>query len=221
MSLALDGDTGMAVGSSERETGGLLNSGALYMFSRSSDGSHQEEDWTLDGVLSSDDAAAQDRFGSSVAVQGAIMVVGAQQNAQGNGKVYVYSKSGGAWVQSTDVLTASDGAPGDSFGSAVSLDSGGTLAIGAPGRSNEQGAVYMFAQSSAGSTAFTEVATLEPSDGKSYDYFGASLSVSGAMLMVGAVGAGPGQAGLVYQFSYSGGAWAEMLTLSDAGARGQ
>ena len=218
MSVALDGDTGMLVGSYERETGGFLNSGALYAFSRSSG---SQEDWILDSILSPNDTAAQDRFGSSVAVQGTIMVVGAQQNAQGSGKVYVYNKNGSAWEQSSDVLTASDGTSGDSFGSAVSLDSGGTLAIGAPGRTNEQGAVYIFAQSSAGSTAFTEIVTLEPSDGESFDYFGASLSVSGTMLMVGAPGAGPDQAGLVYQFSYSGGAWNATLVLSDAGARGQ
>ena len=216
-SLALDGDTGMLVGAYLRDSSGVANSGAVYVFARSSGGS----DWTETAILNPDDAAANDQFGCSIAVSGTIMVVGAQQESTRNGKVYVYSKANDVWVQQVgDTITASDGNAGDNFGSSVALDSGGTLVIGAPLRNSQLGSVYIFTL--ACGTTFRQTTVLEaPESTSGWDAFGASLAISGTTLLAGAVGAhdstGSISSGKVYHFSYTGSEWQQIQTMADSG----
>ena len=216
--LALDGDTGMLVGAYLRDSSGIDNSGAVYVFARSSAGA---SDWTETAILNPDDAAANDQFGCSIAVSGTIMVVGAQQDSTRKGKVYVYSKASDVWVQQDgDTITASDGIAGDRFGSSVALDSGGTLAIGAPLRNSQLGSVYIFTLTCG--ISFRQTAILDAPEATSgWDAFGASLAVSGTTLLVGAVGAqdatGSISAGKVYHFSYTGSEWQQIQTMADTG----
>ena len=217
IAIAPSGDSEMLVGAFQRDTNSAINSGAVYIFSRSAGGT----DWSQSSILTPNDAAAHDHFGCALSVAGTIAVVGAEQQglSTGAGKAYVFSKGSGTWAQSGAAITASNGADGDSFGSAVALDSSGILAVGAPLRGNQKGAVYIFTQASPGSTTFTEAAILEASDGARDDSFGASLAISGTMLMVGAITAldptGSFRPGRVYQLDYNGAAWAETQTLTD------
>ena len=72
-------------------------------------------------------------------------------------------------------LTASDGQTGDYLGWSVSI-SGNTVVVGAwgamVGGNFDQGAAYVFTESSSGWASMTEIAKLTASDGQAFDHFG-------------------------------------------------
>ena len=96
------------------------------------------------------DAAADDRFGRSVAIAGDTVVVGAFGDDDGgssSGSVYVFRTSdGGATYDQVAKLTAADAAADDYFGYSVAID-GATVVIGAYGDDDggsSSGSVYVF-----------------------------------------------------------------------------
>jgi len=83
-------------------------------------------------ALLASDAEDDDLFGSSVAIDGARLVVGAQLEDTAGvnaGKVYVYNWNSTAYIEVT-TITASDAGAYDQFGSSVSL-SGNRFVVGA------------------------------------------------------------------------------------------
>jgi hypothetical protein len=104
-------------------------------------------------------------------------------------------------------LTASDGAPGDSFGASVSI-SGNTALISGPR------AAYVFRYD--GST-WVEEQKLTPSDPSLDYYFAYSVSIGVNAALIGAIGMQPEIAGCAYVFRYDGSTWVEeqKLTASD------
>ena len=135
--LAIDGETLVAGAYFEGGVFGdpLFQSGAAYLFERDEGGLNN---WGQIAKLKAGDPEGYDRFGTSVAVDGDAVVVGAP-NKDGNvdtgddsGAVYVFLRDqGGAdqWGEA-DKLAASDGQAGDRFGVSVAV-SGSTLAAGA------------------------------------------------------------------------------------------
>ncbi|HEV7763589.1 MAG TPA: Ig-like domain repeat protein [Thermoanaerobaculia bacterium] len=108
------------------------------------------------------------------------------------------------------------------FGSSVSV-SGNTVAVGSPyddmpGAANA-GSVYVFVRDG---TTWTHQARLTVPDGKTDDYFGAAVSVSGDTILVGAwsddnAGSSPGSA---YVFVRSGTTWTQQTQLTATGTSG-
>ena len=203
--------------------GDATNSGAAYVFERSSAGA-----WTQVQKLSASDAADNDNFGVSVSVSGDRAIVGNTNNDDGgsnSGAAYVFDRnSEGAWSQSAKLL-ASDGARLDEFGTSVSV-SGSRAVVSATGDDDNglnSGAVYVFDRNSEG--AWSQSAKLTPEDGTAAHSFGISVSVSGDIAVVGADGDGDNgtRAGAAYVFERSSddGTWSEVskLTASDAAAR--
>ncbi len=137
------------------------------------------------------DAAPDDVYGSSVAVDQSLLVVGAPwADATGttldSGRAYVYRQLGSSWVEEAR-LTPSDPTTAGLFGVSVAM-MGNTIAVGAPGARAggvPQGAVYMFERVGG---AWTEVARLSAADALWGDEFGASLDLDGSLLLVGAPG---------------------------------
>ncbi|MCP4961671.1 MAG: hypothetical protein GY925_20690 [Actinomycetia bacterium] len=129
------------------------------------------------------------------------------------------SQVSAATITESAVLTASDGALGDSFGDAVAID--GTVAIvGAPLDDDDgdfSGSAYAF---SLIGTAWTEAAKLTASDAATDDQFGSAVSISGSSVLVGAKGDDDGgsKSGSAYLFIESTGTWTEetKLTAGDA-----
>jgi FG-GAP repeat len=99
-------------------------------------------------------------------------------------------------------------ARGDNFGGAVAL-SGATAVVGAPGTSNQAGAVYIYVDSHG---TWKLQATLKDPAGKPGDSFGAAVAVSGSTALVGAWGA-DGRAGVAYLFVHSSAGWKHQATL--------
>ncbi len=131
---------------------------------------------------------------NSVAVSGTVGLSAYENAVGGVGSVNVLRRSGTTWVVD-QVLNASDPAPRDKFGAAVSI-AGTTAVIGAPGKDNSRGAVYAFEQSASG---WSESAKLVAGDAQDIDAFGNAVSVHGQFVLVGAegdddLGAGAGAA---------------------------
>lgn len=178
--------------------------------------------------LTASHGAPGDGFGTAIAAQGKVTVIGAPSRTVGQniqqGAAYVYVEPSGGWANATQraTLTATDGVAYDLFGLAVALDNG-TVVVGAPTRAltADHGAVYVFVRS-AGS--FKQVAKLTASDGFAGDGLGSSVAVRGNTIMAGAVQVpvnGSNSAGATYVFVEPPGGWADAtetakLTTSDS-----
>jgi hypothetical protein len=212
-SVAVSGDTAV-IGARLEDTGGS-SAGAAYVFTRSGGA------WVEQAKLLASDAQSSDYFGYSVAVSGDTAVIGAYLEDTGGsyaGAAYVFTRSGGAWVEQAKLM-ASDAQTNNQFGVSVAV-SGDTAVIGAYREDtggSDAGAAYVFTRSGG---AWVEQAKLLASDAQSSDYFGYSVAVSGDTAVIGAYreDTGGSYAGAAYVFTRSGGAWVEQAKLmaSDA-----
>jgi hypothetical protein len=182
VSVALAGNLAI-VGAPYHTVSGKTNQGEAYVFTRTG------TTWSQAAILDASDGAEDDAFGRAVAVSGTTVVVTAMSASEGTsvyvGAAYVFTSSGATWTQQAE-LRPSDGQAYDQMGSAVAFD-GTTIVAGAGGENvgeNEsQGAAYVFALS--GST-WTQQTQILAADGTGVDQFGASVSVLGTTVAVGA-----------------------------------
>jgi autotransporter-associated beta strand protein len=145
--------------------------------------------------LQADDGAFFDTFGRSVSLSGSIGLVGAVSDDDGvgsadEGSAYVFRALDTATGTVTQhaKLTASDGAASDYLGVSASL-SGSIGLVGAYldaiGGNPPQGSAYVFRNLDTVTGVVTQNAKLIASDGAANDYFGASVSLSGSIGLVG------------------------------------
>ena len=210
-SVAIEGDTAI-VGATGTNTAAGLNTGAAYVFTRTG------PVWTQQAMLVASDGASSDAFGQSVSVSGDIAVVGSSYASVGapfTGAAYVFSRSGGSWMEEAK-LTASDAAAHDIFGFSVSV-SGTTALVGAyhndTSLGTESGSAYVFVRDG---TTWVEQANLTPGTGGSSFHFGYSVALSGDTALVGSRDASAGGltgAGAAHIFVRSGATWSEQQAL--------
>ena len=143
--------------------------------------------WMSLGTLLPEGYAAP-RVGGSVSLDGDTAVVGAPGDGDDatwtdQGAVYVFARSGASWALAQKI-TASDGAAGDGFGSAVAL-SGDALLVGAPLHdegASDTGSVYQFVRSAG---VFGDESKLPQSGRAAGRRFGSSLALAGDWAVVG------------------------------------
>ena len=221
-SVALSGDT-LAVGSIGEASGATgvnraggqadnsaPGAGAVYVFERSG------TTWTQQAYLKASNTGAGDFFGTSVALSGDMLAVGAagesseatgvnpaggqaDNSAPGAGAVYVFERSGTTWTQQVYLKASNTGAV-DNFGWSVAL-SGDTLAVGAYGEDsaaigvNPVGGQADNRANQAGAvyvfersgTTWTQQAYLKASNTGAPDSFGFSVALCRDTLAVGAL----------------------------------
>ncbi len=187
-----------AIGQNEVLVGQPLNQsspGALFVFQRGLEG----DTWHVQARLEASDGTAANAFGQSFTVAGSMLLVGAPGQSGGKGAAYIFERdaASGGWME-TARLTLSDDTPPGQFGSAVAFD-GETAVIGAAGENEQTGAVYVFSKD--GDT-WAETAQLTGSDAQADHLFGASLTLAGDRLYIGAPGHNE-QAGAVYVFHHN------------------
>jgi Concanavalin A-like lectin/glucanases superfamily/FG-GAP repeat len=207
----IEGDT-IVVAAPFSDTAGLLERGAVYVFTRSG------TLWTQQAKLLAADAATSDRFGFSVDLQGDTVVVGAPFDDIGpngdTGSAYVFVRTGTSWAQQAKI-TPSDPAAGDNFGLAVGLD-GDSVVVGSPNDDDvfaNAGSAYAYVRTGA---IWTEEAKLLPLDTAAGDSFGSSVAMKGAVAVIGApldddLGLDSGSASVV---SRSGTMWGQWVKLT-------
>jgi hypothetical protein len=165
-SVAIDGSI-VVIGADGDHIGGL-NAGAAYIFDATTG--------NLLRTLANPTPGAYDSFGSSVAVYGNRVVVGAWQDSQKDicdGAVYIFDTATGSLLH-----TLADPTPiGDGyFGSSVAI-LGNTVVVGARGT----GTAYVF-DANSGNLLRT---LINPNPEHSYD-FGCSAAIDGNTILVGA-----------------------------------
>ena len=171
--VALDGNR-VIVGAPSSQRG--KPTGAAYIYERQNNGAWQEQ-----VKLLASNGEAGDQFGSSVAIDGDRVVVGAPQSKVAMlstaGAAYVYERQGnGTWAEQAQ-LVASDPSVGDQFGTSVAL-AGDRIMVGVPGDDNQgsnAGAAYLFKKQSDGT--WREQTLLVASDGDASDQFGTSVAL--------------------------------------------
>lgn len=179
-SVSVSGDR-VAVGAGRI---GVDGTGAVYVFARSG------TVWTEDAKLTAADGAPFDAFGTSVALDGDTLLVGAPFNASdaagayANGAVYVFVRGAGGWTAQAKLTAAS--ANGDLFGYAVDL-AGDRAVIGAPSAADAQGQAYVFSRSG---TTWSQDALLTTATGAAGDQLGWSVALGDDSIFVGAPFAG-------------------------------
>ena len=122
--------------------------------------------------LTASEAAANDRFGYSVATNGDTVVVGAYGKNSNTGAAYIFERNqGGAenWGQ-VQKLTASDAAVNDQFGWSVAIDVD-TVVVGAWLKNSNTGAAYIFERNQGGAENWGQVKKLTASDAAANDDF--------------------------------------------------
>ncbi|HEY2858763.1 MAG TPA: FG-GAP repeat protein [Terracidiphilus sp.] len=187
-------------------------SGAAYIFARSA-GVWSQQAYLKPAMVGSTQAG--EFFGTSVAVSGDTVVVGANhessstlgvnttpnEGAGSSGAVYVFTRGGGVWSQQAYVKPSTVGTTqsGDNFGISVAI-SGDTMVVGADGEDSSStgidsmpnesaalsGAAYVFTRSAG---IWSQQAYLKPGavgSTQAGDTFGWSVGVSGDTAVVGA-----------------------------------
>ncbi|MCK7595529.1 fibronectin type III domain-containing protein [Pseudomarimonas salicorniae] len=203
-----------AVGEASSATGvdgdqgdnGANSSGATYVFLRSAG------TWTQQAYLKASNTGNFDAFGTSVGLDGDMLVVGAFNEASnavgvngdgannaapGSGAAYVFVRSGGSWGEQA-YLKASNTGNYDTFGNSVAI-SGDVIAVGAPYESSdatgvdgdggnddlsESGAAYLYTRSAG---TWTQTSFLKSSSGDESDYFGHVVVIAGGTVVAGAI----------------------------------
>lgn len=202
-----------------------LGSGAVYVFVRTG------TDWAQEAFIKASNTGADDGFGLTLALSGDgdTLAVGAYRedsaatqnfdlaSGQGTaeqaddsatdaGAVYVYVRSGGAWVPQT-YIKATNAEAEDFFGGTVALSADGNiLAVGATNEDADlqgvfdsaptvpdssavrrSGAVYLYTRSGG---LWNQYRYLKASNESAFDFFGGSirLSLDGSTIAVGATG---------------------------------
>ena len=213
-------------------------SGAAYVFVRSGGV------WAQQAYLKASNTDTWDEFGTSVAISGDTVVVGAPGEASaatgvnGNqdddsayqaGATYVFVRSNGVWAQQA-YLKAFNTSAYDHFGGSVAI-SGDTVVVGAPGDDSFRGAAYVFVRTG---SVWTQQEYIKASNVDRGDRFGSSVAVFGDTAVVGAdyedsaaTGINGNQAdnsaesaGAAYVFLRSNGVWTQQayLKASNTGA---
>jgi hypothetical protein len=189
--VSISGDTA-AVGAPDENAGDAFFAGAVYVFVRNGGV------WTQQAHLVASDASTHLFFGSSVAISGDTLAVGANGTG-GSNAVYVFERSGGVWTQQARLVPSGNGGE---FGTSVAL-SGDTVLAGA----YESRVAHVFVRSGG---VWTEQAQLLPSDSASY--FGWSVALSSETALVGAP-----EAGRAYVFVRNGATWTQEARLTPDG----
>ena len=201
----------------------LCESGSAYIFRFNPDTAQ----WAQEQKLTASDGDCQDRFGTGVSIWADVAMIGARLDDDPDpdtGSVYVfrYDPVRETW-QEQQKLIPSDWEFSGRFGSSVSLE-GDWAVIGAPTHHEEasaEGAAYIF-RFDPKMQRWEEQQKLQAPDAAEFNLFGASVSLSGDAVLIGATfGDAPGvfNSGAAYIFQFNGKQWIEQqkLTASDGG----
>lgn len=214
----------VVVGAPRRDTRAGTNAGQAHVYVR------QGFNYALLHSMQASDGAANDRYGSDIALQesddgGFRLVIGAPQHDTGGlsnaGAAYLYDALVNGQFIHTDKLTAGDGAVGDLFGGSVALD-GDIALVGAAEQdaaATRAGAGYVFELAG----TWTETAKLVDSTPQTHALMGSSVALGvGGFALLGATGAETppveSDSGNVHVFRRdTGGAWLASHVLTASG----
>lgn len=202
------------VGATFEKIGANANAGAAYLY-EPVDGA-----WTQTRRFMAPDRHENDFFGTAVAVDSDLIVIGAgnadTDEIADTGAAYVFERTEDVWTR-TQKLTATLPVGGLNFGAAAAI-SGGQLFVSSPAEDHSEvvqpGVIYVFEKDLSG--VWQNVDKLTASDFAALDFLGVTLATDGDLLVAGAPfakRAGLQSAGAAYVYRRVGGVWHEEARL--------
>ena len=158
--VSIDGDYAV-VGAPDHDS-----SGAAYIYQ------HEGSVWSEQIKLTAGGGASSGHFGKAVSISGDTVVVGAPDENESRGAVYVFTNAGPTWTQQAR-LTATDGQASENFGVCVAV-SDVTMVVGAPDHNGGAGAAYVFTREG---SSWGSPVKLTAGNGDGDGRFGASVSI--------------------------------------------
>ena len=211
--VSIDNQTAVVTAPNDDDNG--ASSGAAYVFEKVSGL------WIQTAKLVPIDGSARDNFGTSAAIHGNRIIIGAYRDdepAVDSGSAFIFEKVSGSWTEVTKV-SASNGGTGDRFGQSVALYNNlaivGAFYSDAAGTDSGTAYIYRF-----NGTTWAEEATLIHGNSAARDRFGVSVALDSSTAIVGAIGTdltGP-SSGSAIVFTEQNGVWVESQTLVAANA---
>lgn len=202
---AMDGAT-VVIGAPNGDASNLGNAGTAFVLQRNG------TTWLQQAAIN---APFRSNFGYTIALSEDTLLA-REFSSTAPGAVYVFGLNGGAWIRQAR-LTAADGAPSDSFGSALAL-SGEMALIGAAGAGGpmgtNQGAVYVFRRELG---QWDQVQKVLLGDAHPGDRFGSSIAVYENTAVCGIparAGASGANQGVAYVIGFDGSIWVQQAQLS-------
>lgn len=170
--IALSGNTLLVTAPNQND-----GAGAVYVFDRASDGG-----WSQSTRLTTGATMSGDGLGSAMAVSEDLLILGAASKFKSAGAAIVFTRdTAGSW-SGGDMIVAADSSEGDLFGASVATK-GGHLFVGAPGKGNREGVVYIYANEGG---VWTEVDQISAFGLDRNNRFGSAIATSDDMLLVSA-----------------------------------
>ena len=124
------------------------------------------------------------QFGASLEIESELMLVGAPNDTNYAGSVFLYERDGVGEYQFISKITDPQGGDFETFGFEISIDSS-VLAISSPQvGSAGAGKVSVFEIDSNQSVSFSS--SISASDGSNFDEFGYDVEISSSLIVVGA-----------------------------------
>ncbi|HTE05909.1 MAG TPA: FG-GAP repeat protein, partial [Planctomycetota bacterium] len=181
-SVDIDADR-IVVGAPGEDSHNDTDNGAMYVFRRVGG------TWLERQKIRASDGESLDAFGTSVAVDGSLVIAGAPDAdgplLPGRGAAYVYQFGGAVFAEEVK-LVPSNGLAGDAFGTTVDID-GGVAVVGAPrddvGLLVDSGSVWLYRK---GSDSWSGEAVWAPADISASAQYGAALAMDSGLVLVGA-----------------------------------
>jgi len=218
--IASDGDY-LIVGAPFSIVSGNAAAGSAHLYRRNP---AVESGWSFVKILTADDLDPGAQFGTSVAIDGDTISIGAP-GWNNQGATYVFRQHEGGidrWGQQKRV-THGNVLNGDDFGAAVALDND-LLVIGAPGDNissfSDVGRVYVFGRHVGGENNWGFLDDFGKILPTPFDFFGSAVDVDDGRILVGAPfsdenGSASG-AGYLYERPTGIGSWQHSDTLTDS-----
>jgi len=173
-SVAADASGGLVGAPGDDDLG--TSSGSAYLYTRSG------TTWSILSKLLASDGTSGDQFGSSVALDGDLALVGApgdDDRASDAGSAYLFARNGTIWSQQKK-LTALDANMDAGFGQGTALS--GTTAVVAASGDMDRGAIYIFTRSG---TTWRQLQKLTGQGLSSGDDFGRGVDIGTDAVVAG------------------------------------
>lgn len=171
-SVSVSGDW-LMIGARNHKVGSEVAQGAAYAYQKVGN------TWTFKQKLLASNASGFQRFGFDVCVKEDTAIVSKE-----TGSSHIFVKTGSTWAEQA-MLNPADYEGSNRFGISVSLE-GDRAVVGSRskvGANSSQGAIYVFERTG---TQWAQKEKLIVPSGKSNDYFGHSVGLSGGTIIGGA-----------------------------------
>jgi len=170
---AIAADGAIAIIGAPKDDGNGINYGAAYLFGISSGNQIRK--------LTATPGAGAAFFGSSVAIDGVQVVIGATNDrlpgGPSTGSAYLFSTILGSQLRRFD---PNDGASGDRFGTSVAMNTS-FVAVSSPDNGSTRGSVYIYDRGTG-----AQITKLISPDWANGDQAGTSIAIDGNTLVIGA-----------------------------------